>query len=58
VGQIRDAARAGFASGKLMSIAFRKTQLLAVAYMIKDNMKRIEEALFIDTGRPVFESDL
>lgn len=48
--------RAGFKSGKLTSIAYRKYQLTQLAYLIKDNMPRFEEALKQDLGRPVVES--
>ncbi|KAG6829108.1 hypothetical protein H0H92_005650 [Tricholoma furcatifolium] len=47
--------RAGFKSGKLRPIAYRKYQLLQLAYLIKDNAKRFEEALKADLGRPALE---
>ena len=53
--QIRNELRAGFASGKLKSIAYRKYQLTQLIYMIKDNMTRFEESLNADLGRPVLE---
>jgi hypothetical protein len=56
--QIYAELRAGFASGKLKSIAFRKYQLLQLGYLIKDNEKRLEEALASDLGRPPLESTL
>ncbi|KAK7060129.1 Hexadecenal dehydrogenase [Paramarasmius palmivorus] len=46
----------GFNSGKLKSIAYRKYQLLQLAYMIKDNGQRFEESLKADLGRPPLES--
>ncbi|KAG6897002.1 hypothetical protein C0992_004713, partial [Termitomyces sp. T32_za158] len=47
--------RASFKTGKLRSIAYRKYQLLQLAYLIKDNKKRFEEALNADLGRPAIE---
>ncbi|KAG6900272.1 hypothetical protein C0993_000460 [Termitomyces sp. T159_Od127] len=47
--------RAGFKTGKLRSIAYRKYQLLQLAYLIKDNKKQFEEALNADLGRPALE---
>ncbi|KNZ72494.1 Aldehyde dehydrogenase family 3 member B1 [Termitomyces sp. J132] len=47
--------RAGFKTGKLRSIDYRKYQLLQLAYLIKDNKKRLEEALNADLGRPALE---
>ncbi|KAF8958145.1 NAD-aldehyde dehydrogenase [Flammula alnicola] len=52
---IRDELRAGFASGKLKSIAYRKYQLTQLIYMLKDNITRFEESLNKDLGRPVLE---
>ncbi|KAL0959771.1 hypothetical protein HGRIS_011461 [Hohenbuehelia grisea] len=51
------ALRDGFNSGKLKTIAYRKYQLLQLAYMMKDNAKRFEEALTSDLGRPPLESN-
>ncbi|KAF8888614.1 NAD-aldehyde dehydrogenase [Infundibulicybe gibba] len=48
--------KAGFRSGKLKSLAYRKYQLLQLAYLIKDNEKRFESALASDLGRPSFEA--
>ncbi|KAF8196110.1 NAD-aldehyde dehydrogenase [Pholiota molesta] len=53
---IRDELRAGFASGKLQAISYRKYQLIQLIYMLKDNMARFEEALKKDLNRPVVES--
>ncbi|KAG6872490.1 hypothetical protein C0995_009352 [Termitomyces sp. Mi166 len=53
--QIHAQLRAGFKAGKLKSIAYRKYQLLQLAYLIKDNKKRLEEALNADLGRPALE---
>ena len=47
--------RAGFQSGKLKSVAYRKYQLLQLAYLVKDNAKRLEQALALDLGRPALE---
>ncbi|KAF8888613.1 NAD-aldehyde dehydrogenase [Infundibulicybe gibba] len=48
--------KAGFRSGKFKSLAYRKYQLLQLAYLIKDNEKRFESALASDLGRPSFEA--
>ncbi|KIK05065.1 hypothetical protein K443DRAFT_675362 [Laccaria amethystina LaAM-08-1] len=48
--------RAGFRSGKLRPIEYRKYQLLQLIYLIKDNAERFEEALKSDLGRPPLES--
>ncbi|KAF8221246.1 NAD-aldehyde dehydrogenase [Tricholoma matsutake] len=50
------ALRAGFNSGKFKSIAYRKYQLLQLAYLIRDNEKRFVEALASDLGKPALES--
>lgn len=56
--QIYARLRDGFRSGKSKNIEYRKYQLLQLGYMIQDNMKRFEEALAADLGRPPFESHL
>lgn len=56
--QIHADLRAGFKSGKLTPIAYRKYQLTQLAYLIKDNISRFEEALKKDIGRPILESRL
>ncbi|KZT73583.1 aldehyde dehydrogenase [Daedalea quercina L-15889] len=48
----------GFRSGKTKSIDYRRDQLLRLAYLLKDNKKRFQEALFADLGRPAGESNL
>ncbi|KAF9471948.1 NAD-aldehyde dehydrogenase [Pholiota conissans] len=53
---IRNELRAGFASGKLQSIPYRKYQITQLIYLVKDNMTRFEEALKKDLNRPVLES--
>ena len=50
--------RAGFKSGKSRPIAYRKYQLSQLAYLIKDNMERFQEALAKDLGRPHLESTM
>ncbi|RDB27993.1 Aldehyde dehydrogenase, dimeric NADP-preferring [Hypsizygus marmoreus] len=55
IDKIHDELRAGFQSGKLKSIAYRKYQLLRLAYLVKDNAKRFEKALASDLGRPPLE---
>ncbi|KAJ2928248.1 hypothetical protein H1R20_g8864, partial [Candolleomyces eurysporus] len=50
--------RAGFNSGKLKSIEYRKYQLLQLAYLVQENADRIEKALHSDLGRPAIESRL
>lgn len=57
-GQIHAELRTGFESGKLKPIAYRKYQLLQLAYLVKDNSKRLEEALAKDLGRPPLEGHL
>ncbi|EJD42590.1 NAD-dependent aldehyde dehydrogenase [Auricularia subglabra TFB-10046 SS5] len=54
--QIRARLRAGFATGKTKDVAFRKEQLLQLAYMIQDNRDRFLDALASDLGRPRNES--
>ncbi|KAM6503217.1 NAD-aldehyde dehydrogenase [Amanita muscaria] len=54
--QIHAKLRAGHKSGKLRSLEYRKYQLLQLAYLVKDNTKRFEEALKADLGRPALES--
>ena len=49
------ALRAGFKSGKLRSVAYRKYQLLQLLYLVRDNDKRFAAALTSDLGRPELE---
>ena len=58
LGQIHAELRAGFNSGKLKSIEYRKYQLLQLAYLVQENADRIEKALQSDLGRPTIESRL
>lgn len=55
IAAIHTALNQGFRSGKLKSIAYRKQQLLSLAYLIKDNAERFQEAFAADLGRPVLE---
>jgi aldehyde dehydrogenase (NAD+) len=45
-----------FRSGKTKPIAFRKVQILQLAYLLQDNLERFKEALAIDLGRPPLEA--
>jgi len=56
INKLHATLRAGHNSGKLRSIEYRKYQLLQLAYLVKDNAKRFEEALTADLGRPVLET--
>ncbi|EMD33385.1 hypothetical protein CERSUDRAFT_117998 [Gelatoporia subvermispora B] len=56
--KIQGDVRSGFGSGKTKDIAFRKAQLLQLAYLIKDNQQRFRDALHADLGRPPTETDL
>lgn len=56
--QIQATLRNGFRSGRTKNIEYRKYQLLQLAYMLQDNIKRLEEALAADLGRPPLESQL
>lgn len=57
-GQIHAELRKGFNSGKTKSIAYRKEQLLHLAYLLKDNQKRFHDAMREDLGRHAVETDL
>lgn len=54
--KIHTELRAGYDSGKLKSVPYRKYVVLQLGYLVKDNAKRFEEALFADLGRPTNES--
>jgi aldehyde dehydrogenase (NAD+) len=54
--QIRDTLKNAFRTGRTKSIQFRKQQLLGLAYLIKDNLARFEQALASDLGRSSAES--
>ncbi|KAG2065681.1 NAD-dependent aldehyde dehydrogenase [Suillus decipiens] len=45
-----------FRSGKTKPIAFRKVQILQLAYLVQDNLERFKEAFAIDLGRPSQEA--
>lgn len=45
-----------FRSGKTKPIAFRKVQILQLAYLVQDNLERFKEAFAIDLGRPPLEA--
>ncbi|KAF8069067.1 NAD-aldehyde dehydrogenase [Lyophyllum atratum] len=55
IDKIHAELRTGFQIGKLKSIPYRKYQLLQLAYLVKDNSERLEEALATDLGRPPLE---
>ncbi|KAI0819375.1 NAD-dependent aldehyde dehydrogenase [Trametes gibbosa] len=54
--KIHERARQAFLSGKTKSIAFRKAQVAQVGYLVKDNEQRIKDALKLDLGRPMEET--
>ncbi|PBK85531.1 NAD-aldehyde dehydrogenase [Armillaria gallica] len=56
--RIRDELQRGFGSGKLKSVAFRREQLLALAYLLQENQARFQEAMQRDLGRPPLETSL
>ncbi|KAH9916496.1 aldehyde dehydrogenase [Amylocystis lapponica] len=55
--QIRENLRRAFYSGKAKTVAYRKEQLLQLAYLLKDNWERFRQAFFSDLGRPPLECD-
>ncbi|KAF9521871.1 aldehyde dehydrogenase [Crepidotus variabilis] len=54
--QIRNDLKAGFASGKMRDVEYRKYQLTQLMYAIKDNFEAFEQTLLKDLGRPIVES--
>ncbi|KII87684.1 hypothetical protein PLICRDRAFT_141625 [Plicaturopsis crispa FD-325 SS-3] len=58
IDKIHEALRAGFNSGKLKSIAYRKYQILQLGYLVKDNQQRFKDALASDLGRPPLETGM
>ena len=56
--QIHASLQAGFKSGKPRDIKYRKHQLLQLAYLLKDNKSRIEEATKQDLGRSYAENEM
>ncbi|KAI0319244.1 NAD-aldehyde dehydrogenase [Amylostereum chailletii] len=55
---IREDLGKAFKSGKARPVAFRKDQLLSLAYLVKDNLPRLKDALAADLGRPHLETDI
>ncbi|THH14250.1 hypothetical protein EW146_g6054 [Bondarzewia mesenterica] len=55
---IRSELQKAFRSGKTRPIAYRKQQLLALAYLVKDNIKLFQEALAADLGRHFVETSV
>ena len=49
--QFHAALRAGYKSGRIKSIEYRKHQLLHLAYLLQDNRERFNEAVKNDLGR-------
>ncbi|KIO28884.1 hypothetical protein M407DRAFT_21961 [Tulasnella calospora MUT 4182] len=58
ISKIRERVKAGFNSGKLRSIEYRKNQLLQLAYLLKENSKRFEDAFGVDLGRHSVETNM
>lgn len=56
--QIRASLEAGFKSGKARDIKYRKHQLLQLAYLLKDNKDRFNEAAKHDLGRSYPENEM
>ena len=54
--QIRAHLRESFRAGKAKSVAYRKEQLLQLAYLFKDNIELFKISLKKDIGRPAFET--
>ena len=56
--QIRTDLKNGFKSKKLQNIAYRKNQILQLAYLVQDNFDAFKDALRVDLGRPELEAYL
>ncbi|KAJ7137790.1 NAD-dependent aldehyde dehydrogenase [Mycena epipterygia] len=56
IDQIHKELRAGFNSGKTKSLAYRKYQLLQLAYLVQDNADALVDAVTQDLGRPPIET--
>ncbi|CAE6505027.1 unnamed protein product [Rhizoctonia solani] len=56
INQIHARLHASFRAGKIKPIAVRKEILAKFAYMIKDNVEALQDALTTDLGRPKVES--
>ena len=54
--QVRDELVETFASGKTLSLEYRKQQLAQLGYMLQENDKAFEDAIFADLGRSPFET--
>ncbi|KAH0826687.1 Aldehyde/histidinol dehydrogenase [Lanmaoa asiatica] len=54
--QIHADLRKSFRAGKLRSIEVRKTQILQLAYLLKDNYDRFKKTFAEDLGRPSLET--
>ncbi|KAI9569887.1 NAD-dependent aldehyde dehydrogenase [Boletus coccyginus] len=54
--QIHADLRKSFRAGKLKSIDARKTQILQLAYLLKDNYDRFKKTFAQDLGRPSLET--
>lgn len=56
--QIHAELKKTFLSGKARSIAFRKKQVLQLAYLVQENTARFQKSLASDLGRHKLESNL
>ena len=56
--QIHASLQTGFKSGKARDIKYRKHQLLQLAYLLKDNKDRFNEAAKHDLGRSYPENEM
>ncbi|KAH7344940.1 NAD-aldehyde dehydrogenase [Rhizoctonia solani] len=56
INQIHARLGASFRAGKTKPIAARKENLVKLAYMVKDNIEALQDALTVDLGRPKLES--
>ncbi|KAF8322058.1 NAD-aldehyde dehydrogenase [Clavulina sp. PMI_390] len=54
--KIRERVFSAFATNRSRDVAFRKTQLLQMAYLLQDNLPRFEEAMKADLGRNHYET--
>ncbi|KAF8741669.1 Dehydrogenase, partial [Rhizoctonia solani] len=56
INQIHARLHASFRTGKTKPIDTRKENIVKFAYMIKDNVEALQDALAVDLGRPKLES--
>lgn len=56
--QIHASLQDGFKSGRARDIKYRKHQLLQLAYLLKDNKDRFNEAAQQDLGRSYAENEM